>query len=637
MIANLEAIKESISIEKVIGKYVELKREGHHYIACCPFHQEKTPSFTVTPDKGIYKCFGSCGESGDVISFVEKIENKSFADAVRIVADYAGVPVRNEDGTRTAPLKPGDIAGFHPEARRMVDTAPAPPQIKAKLVATYPYTDANGDLVYEVLRYEPGRNGKKKDFLQRRPFRGAWAWALNAGWYEQSERGDWRPTKAPQDGAVELGETQRVLWKLHELVTAEEVAITEGERDAETMSRLGFVATTNSGGSKQPWLPEYSEALRGKRVIIFPDNDAAGEAHGRKIETALKNVASELVYVSMPRGFKDITEFVESGRTADDVQRLISNTESALVDADQRRRGLLSPIEAISRTLGGIPAFLDPSLRPQGLQTGFIKFDEMTLGLHRDQLITLAGRPGMGKTTIGLNIAHNIARQRQKAVAIFSLEMSSESLLDRMGCAAARIDSLRFRAGYCSPRERADFADAIADINDLPIRFDDYTPLTLDELERKLDLFSRDNDLGLVVIDYLQLMSNNKSSKAGNRANEVSEQSRGIKLLAKKYRCPFLLLAQLSRACELRPGDHRPILSDLRDSGSIEQDSDVVVFAYRQEVYRPDLESARGIAELIIGKQRSGPTGRVKLAFQNRFNLFENLAYDVGEAYGPEE
>lgn len=639
MIENVEAIKASVSIDKIIGQYVELRPDGHHLLALCPFHQEKTPSFTVTPDKAMYKCFG-CDVGGDVFSFVQEMEKTTFAGAVKLVAEMSGISVIENSDAPVKTMPPQNGNGVHkPFPPAQAVTKPASTALnepKPKLVATYPYTTVTGELCYEVLRYEPGKNGKKKDFRQRRPFRGSWAWGLNAGWYQQSERGDWYPTSKPEEGAVELSEVDRVLWKLPELVATDEAFVVEGERDVQTMNKLGFVATTVSGGSKQPWTPEYSEALRSKRVVIFPDNDAPGEAHGRKIEHALKNIASEIVYVQMPKGFKDVTDYVESGRSGEDVKRLVSNAELEVIEADQRRRGLLSPWEAITRSAGGLKAFLDPRERPKGQQTGFIQFDEMTLGLHDEQLIIIAGRPSSGKTTLGINWAHNIARQRKRSVAVFSLEMGTESLLDRMACSAASLDSLRFRSGYASPHELDAFRDAMADINELPIYFDDYTPLTLEEMERKLDLFSRENYLGLVVLDYLSLMSVSKASKAGNRVNEVSEQARGLKLFARKYKCPFVVLAQLSRACEVRPGDHRPILSDLRESGGVEENADVVGFVYRQEMYRPDLESARGIAELIIAKQRSGPTGTAKFKFMRRFNRFDNLDYDSDQAYGSE-
>ncbi|HEX4748047.1 MAG TPA: replicative DNA helicase [Bryobacteraceae bacterium] len=295
----------------------------------------------------------------------------------------------------------------------------------------------------------------------------------------------------------------------------------------------------------------------------------------------------------------------------------------------QTKTSLASPAQIITEYEGGINAFLDTSKRIKGISSGYLKFDEMTGGLREGELIILAARPAMGKTALALNIAQHVATNSKspKAVAVFSLEMSKESLLTRMLCSAARVDQQRFRAGYLNADERRLLREAMVELVEAPLFIDDSAGTNLMDIHSKLRRLQAENDLGLVVVDYLQLMQGR--GRFENRVQEISSMSRGLKLMSKELRVPFLVLSQLSRAPETRQGDHRPILSDLRESGSIEQDADMVAFLFREEVYRPDKESLKGIAELILAKQRNGPTGRLKLAFLNRFTKFENMAADT--------
>jgi replicative DNA helicase len=299
--------------------------------------------------------------------------------------------------------------------------------------------------------------------------------------------------------------------------------------------------------------------------------------------------------------------------------------------------GLATPAQIIDQFEDGINAFLDPSKRVKGLSTGFLKLDEMTGGLHPGELFILAARPSMGKTALALNIAQHIATHpsMRKTVAIFSLEMSKESLLTRMLCAAARVDNSKFRAGYLNSDERRQLSAAAAQLMDAPIYIDDTSGANLMDVHAKLRRLKRDEDLALVVIDYLQLMGGR--GKYENRVQEVSALSRGLKLMAKDLGVPMLVLSQLSRAPEMRIGEHKPQLSDLRESGSIEQDADVVAFIYREEVYKPDRADLKGLADLIVSKQRNGPTGSVKMVFFKQFTKFENRKEDFGESSMPEE
>ncbi len=315
---------------------------------------------------------------------------------------------------------------------------------------------------------------------------------------------------------------------------------------------------------------------------------------------------------------------------------LASTEESLLKLGESRSRDqLISPAEIIEKFPGGISAFLDPSQRVRGLSTGFAKFDEMTGGLNGGELFILAARPSMGKTALALNIAQHVAThpKMRKPVAVFSLEMSSSSLLTRLLCAAARVDQHKYRAGFLNQEERRKLQVALADLTEAPLFLDDTAGVHLMDVHSKLRRMKSEHGLSLVVIDYLQLMSSRGRNE--NRNQEVSAISRGLKLMAKDLDVPFIVLSQLSRASETRVGDHKPQLSDLRDSGSIEQDADLVAFIYREEVYKRDREDIKGLADLIIAKQRNGPIGTVPLRFLGQFTRFENRAEDLAEI--PEE
>ena len=307
--------------------------------------------------------------------------------------------------------------------------------------------------------------------------------------------------------------------------------------------------------------------------------------------------------------------------------------ESLLKLGDSRTKDdLASPQRIIDEYQGGLNAFLDPSKRIKGVSSGFVKFDEMTGGMHAGELIILAARPSMGKTALALNIAQHVATHPdvKKTVAVFSLEMSKESLLTRMICAESRVDQQSFRAGFLDADERRRLQVAANKLVKAPLFIDDSPGLGLMEMHSKLRRLKNEHELGLVVVDYLQLMTGRGRSE--NRNQEVSMLSRGLKLLSKELSVPMLVLSQLSRAPETRQGDHRPQLSDLRESGSIEQDADVVGFIFREEVYKPDREDLKGAAEFLIAKQRNGPIGRVNLVFMKQFTRFENRTNDLPDA-----
>jgi len=317
----------------------------------------------------------------------------------------------------------------------------------------------------------------------------------------------------------------------------------------------------------------------------------------------------------------------------EDAMTILGDAEEALLKLgeSQKRQHLLNPRQILEQYEGGVSAFLDPSRRVKGLSTGFRKFDEMTSGMHEGELLILAARPSMGKTALAMNIAMHVSTHPriQKPVAVFSLEMSKEMLLNRLVCSKARVDQQKFRLGFLNSEERRRLQLAMAELAEAPLFIDDTAGANLMDIHAKLRRLKAEHGLSLVVIDYLQLMSSR--GRVENRVQEVSAMSRGLKLLAKEMGVPFLVLSQLSRATEQRQGDPIPILSDLRESGSIEQDADLVMFVYRPEYYKRDRDDLKGLAELIVAKQRNGPVGKVPLVFIHEFTLFENRAEDIGE------
>ena len=261
-----------------------------------------------------------------------------------------------------------------------------------------------------------------------------------------------------------------------------------------------------------------------------------------------------------------------------------------------------------------------------GVPSGFVDLDEMTSGWQKSDLVIVAARPAMGKTSFVLNMAMNSGIDHGQSVGIFSLEMSKEQLFMRMITSEARVDAHRFRGGFLGEQDYARLVEAFARMHDAKVFIDDTPRLGILEMRAKARRLKMEHGLDLLIIDYLQLMQGR--GRFDNRQQEMASISRSLKILAKELNIPILALSQLSRATESR-GDHRPQLSDLRESGALEQDADIVLFIFREEMYPVDGErnpETEGIAEIIIGKQRNGPTGTAKLAFLKQFTRFENLA-----------
>jgi len=262
-----------------------------------------------------------------------------------------------------------------------------------------------------------------------------------------------------------------------------------------------------------------------------------------------------------------------------------------------------------------------------GIATGYFDLDRMTSGLQSGELIIIAARPSMGKTALAMNIVEHVALQLKKACAVFSMEMSGTQLAMRMIGSVGRVDQHKLRTGTFEEQEWPRLVDAVGHLNDSQIFIDDTAGLTaLEVRSRARRLHRQCGGLSLIVVDYLQLMSGNASGREENRATEVAEISRSLKSLSKELKVPVVALSQLNRSVESRQ-DKRPMMSDLRESGAIEQDADLILFIYRDEVYNPE-SPAKGTAEIIVAKQRNGPTGLVKLTFLGRHTRFENYATD---------
>lgn len=321
------------------------------------------------------------------------------------------------------------------------------------------------------------------------------------------------------------------------------------------------------------------------------------------------------------RTANNISQMSYEGKT--DVNAIMDTAEKGIFDIMQNRHSdqfhhirdiavdSIEKIEDIYRSKGKLT----------GVPTGFVDFDQKTAGLQKSDLILLAARPSMGKTAFALNIIQNAAIRSNVPTAVFSLEMSREQLVNRMLCSEAMLDAQRLRTGELTDSDWADLIQAMGPLSQAPIYIDDTPGVTPMEVRSKCRRLKVEKGLGLIVIDYLQLMSGN--SRNDSRQQEISEISRALKAIAREMEAPVIALSQLSRACEQR-ADHRPMLSDLRESGAIEQDADVVAFLYRDEYYFPDTEK-KNQAELIIAKQRNGPTGTVDLTWMGQYTKFGNF------------
>jgi replicative DNA helicase len=394
---------------------------------------------------------------------------------------------------------------------------------------------------------------------------------------------------------AELSETNRPI----DIVTLTEELLRYKELDA--VGGAGYLASLTDGVPRRSSLEHYVRIVRDKAML-------------RGLIHAANSV---------------ISQALEQTSSAAEV---IDAAESSIFNLSEERSGQqLTDIKTIAmESFGGdLDKLFQRGGRVTGLETYYADLDDMTSGLQKSDLIIIAARPSMGKTAFAINIAENAAVQGGKSVAVFSLEMSKEALLNRMLCSQARVDAHQMRAGFLAREDLGKLRTALDRLIQAPLYIDDTPGISLTELRAKARRKAMDKDgLDLVVIDYLQLMS--ASAPGGrryeNRTQEVSAISRGLKAIAKELKIPVIALSQLSRAPETRGKDTEPKLSDLRESGSIEQDADIVMFIYRPEYYDRQNPELEGKAKIIVAKQRNGPTDTIQLAFLKGSTRFETLA-----------
>lgn len=376
-------------------------------------------------------------------------------------------------------------------------------------------------------------------------------------------------------------------------------------------------------------------------------DDVGGVAYIAELATSVPTAANAGYYAKIVEGKSMLRHLISTATNIitqanngdDDVPSLLDSAERQIMDVSERRNrsGFREIKDVLNETLSDIDRLSQQSEDITGLPTGYREFDKMTAGLQPDNLIILAARPAVGKTAFALNIAQNVATSTDTSVAIFSLEMSAESLVNRMLCAEGSINANHLRTGQLDEGEWQNLIVAMGALSNTSIFIDDTPGIKMAEIRAKCRRLAKEKgNLGLVVIDYLQLI---EGSNKESRQQEVSEISRQLKKLAKELSVPILALSQLSRGVEQRQ-DKRPVLSDIRESGSIEQDADIVAFLYRDDYYergeskseedgddQDSLNQDVGEVELIIEKNRAGARGTVKLLFIKSYNKFSNISY----------
>lgn len=326
------------------------------------------------------------------------------------------------------------------------------------------------------------------------------------------------------------------------------------------------------------------------------------------------------------RLIKAANEIIEQGYDpTENIDDIMNNAEKKIFnimqDKDQKS---YSPIkDVLIDAFTELEQLYNQKQHITGVPTGFIDLDYKTAGLHNSDLILIAARPAMGKSAFALNIATNAALKAKVPAVLFSLEMSKEQMVNRILCSEAMVDSNKVRTGKIDDDDWIKLADTMGDLSEAPIYIDDTPGISINEIRAKCRKLKLEKNIGLVVIDYLQLVQGSSKRAQGSREQEISEISRSLKILAKEINVPVIALSQLSRAPEQRP-DHRPMLSDLRESGAIEQDADIVMFLYRDDYYNEDSED-KGLAEVIVAKHRAGSTGTVKLVWLGNYTKFANM------------
>ncbi len=413
-----------------------------------------------------------------------------------------------------------------------------------------------------------------------------------------------------------LDSHRRIFLRMSELMNAQravDIVTLANElvrfKEIEAVGGVAYLASLTEGLPRRPVIEEYIRIVKDKSLL-------------RRL-MAICSTA--------------IARAADQSETALEV---LDAAESQLMEVSEKgiSQGLQSLDQIVQYSFGTIDNLYKQSREVTGLATDFTEFDRMTSGLQKGELVIIAARPSMGKTALAINIAQNAAVNHAATVAIFSLEMSKESLLRRMLASQAWVDQRRLQTGFIAREDQVKLENALNQLVESRLFIDDTAGISLSEMRAKARRLRQNaGGLDLVVVDYLQLMSATPPSAGGrryeNRTQEVSAISRGLKALAKDLDAPVLALSQLSRASERRGDDKRPLLSDLRESGSIEQDADVVAFIHRESYYNRDEEQSeadRAKSEIILSKQRNGPTGTVYLNFVSRFTRFDNPDTDHG-------
>jgi replicative DNA helicase len=372
-------------------------------------------------------------------------------------------------------------------------------------------------------------------------------------------------------------------------------------KEVEAIGGVAYLSSLIDGVPERPSIEHYVRIVRNKALL-----------------RGLINVAQNA-----------IAEAIEH---TDEAEEVLGRAEQAIFQLSENRigQGFLNIPDIVKASFGSLEELYARGQEITGLATHYTLLDKLTSGFQASDLVIIAARPSMGKTAFAMNIAENAAVLDGKVVGVFSLEMSREALLMRMLASTAQVDSKNLRQGFLTKDDMRKLTHAMEQLMQAKLYIDDTPGISVSEMRAKARRLRQQEGLDLIIVDYLQLMSAVPigGKRFENRTQEVSAISRGLKALAKELRVPVIALSQLSRAPESRGGDHRPQLSDLRESGSIEQDADVVAFIFREEVYKKDDPDLDGMAELIIAKQRNGPTDTIKMAFIKRFTRFENLAMD---------
>jgi len=370
-------------------------------------------------------------------------------------------------------------------------------------------------------------------------------------------------------------------------------------KEVEAIGGVAYLSSLIDGVPERPSIEHYVRIVRNKALL-----------------RGLINIAQNA-----------IAEAIEH---SDEAEEVLGRAEQAIFQLSENRigQGFLDIPSIIKGSFGSLEELYKRGQEITGLATHYTLLDKLTSGLQPSDLIIIAARPSMGKTAFAMNIAENAAVLDGKVVGVFSLEMSREALLMRMLASHAQVDSKDLRQGFLTKDDMRKLTRATEQLSHSKLFIDDSPSISVSEMRAKARRLRQTEGLDLLIVDYLQLMSAVPigGKRFENRTQEVSAISRGLKALAKELKVPVVALSQLSRAPESRGGDHRPQLSDLRESGSIEQDADVVAFIFREEMYKKDDPDLEGRAEIIVAKQRNGPTDMIRMAFIKRYTRFENLS-----------